>query len=185
MGKEAENEKLTTLGIKVNLSIKDRFDELKTDGSFDTNGQFLECLLERYANPLKINKENEEKLRASSDAIIGLRNSLDAALKEVEELKTRIAEKDTTISELRTSLDGKNLSENQHILSIDPLYWRILQTVAEREGKRRKQEWTPDDVVNYFIHTRFELGTLNGDLNSLPDDIIRELKKEMEASCSE
>ncbi|MDR3046193.1 MAG: hypothetical protein LBU51_01080, partial [Bacteroidales bacterium] len=70
-------------------------------------------------------------------------------------------------------------SENEHIIKIDPLNWLILKHVAKREGEKRNQDWSPDDVINYFVHSRFEIGNLNGDLQSLNDNEIKNLKKQI------
>ena len=192
MGKESENEKLTTLGIKVNMSIKDRFDELKTDGSFDTNGQFLECLLERYANPLKVNKENEEKLRASNEAVDGLRNSLDAALKQVDEKDKVIESLNAKITELRDQADKsvQDLNESytskqasmmkDHILvPISPIERKCLEYLTEREKKERKRTDITPEV--FFMYTLSEM-LIKGNkfsIKCVPDSVIEKFKKEL------
>lgn len=192
MGKEAENEKLTTLGIKVNMSIKDRFDELKTDGSFDTNGQFLECLLERYANPMRVNKENEEKLRASSDTIAKLRGELDAAQKQVSEKDSEIAALNAKIAELRDQADKsvQDLNDSytrqqasmmkDHILvPISPLERKCLEYLTDREKKERKRtDITPEVLFMYTLSEMLIKGN-KFSIKCVPDSVIEKFKKEL------
>ena len=192
MGKEAENEKLTTLGIKVNLSIKDRFDELKTDGSFDTNGQFLECLLERYANPLKVNKDNEEKLRAANETIVKLRGELDAAQKQVSEKDSEIAALNAKIEELteRGEQSVKDLNESytskhetmmkDHILvPISPLERKCLEYLTEREKKERKRNDITPEVFFMYVLSEMLIKGNKFSIKCVPDSVIDKIKKEM------
>lgn len=192
MGKEAENEKLTTLGIKVNLSIKDRFDELKTDGSFDTNGQFLECLLERYANPLKVNKENEEKLRAANETIVKLRGELDAAQKQVSEKDSESAALNAKIEELteRCEQSVKDLNESytskhetmmkDHILvPISPLERKCLEYLTEREKKERKRNDITPEVFFMYVLSEMLIKGNKFSIKCVPDSVIDKIKKEL------
>lgn len=190
MSKEAENEKLVTLGIKVNQATKERFDELKTDGAFDTNGQFIECLLERFANPLKVNKDNEVRIKdlereaGEKDKMINdCKVDIDTLAEENSKLKALLekSERDLTVA-LEESGKKIQLAAGQHIISIEPLNWKLLKFVAERESKKRNQEWTIDDVINYFVHFRFEKGSLNGDLDSVPDSVVKRFIMEEEAA---
>ena len=91
---ETNKEKLSTLGIKVNQYTLERFNELKEDGAFDTSGQFLETLLERFSNPLKINKENEALVKSQAASLEQIKADLttansncEAQVKEINRLK--------------------------------------------------------------------------------------------------
>lgn len=192
MSKEAENEKLTTLGIKVNQTVKERFEELKTDGAYDTSGQFLESLLERYSNPMKINKENEEKLRASNETVVGLRNNLDAALKQVDEKDKLIESLNAKIAELRDQADKsvQDLNESytsqqasmmkDHILvPISPLERKCLEYLTDREKKERKRTDITPEV--FFMYTLSEM-LIKGNkfsIKCVPDSVIEKFKKEL------
>lgn len=192
MSKEAENEKLTTLGIKVNMSIKDRFDELKTDGSFDTNGQFLECLLERYANPLKVNKENEEKLRASNQTIAQMRGELDAAQQKISERENEIARLNNSLAQLSEQSDQsiKDLNEsytNKHktmmkdhiLVPISPLERKCLEYLTEREKKERKRNDITPEVFFIYVLSEMLIKGNKFKIKCVPDFMIERFKKEL------
>ena len=49
--------KVVQISGKVSQSVKDEFDQLREAGGYETFSLFMEALLERYNNPLKINKE--------------------------------------------------------------------------------------------------------------------------------
>lgn len=192
MSKEAENEKLTTLGIKVNQTVKERFEELKTDGAYDTSGQFLESLLERFSNPLKINKENEEKLHAANENIVKLRGELDAAQKQVSEKDNEISALNAKIAELRDQADKSvhDLNESytsqqasmmkDHILvPISPLERKCLEYLTEREKKERKRTDITPEV--FFMYTLSEM-LIKGNkfsIKCVPDSVIEKFKKEL------
>ena len=192
MSKEAENEKLTTLGIKVNQTVKERFEELKTDGAYDTSGQLLESLLERFSNPLKVNKENEEKLRAANENIIKLRGELDAAQKQVSEKDNEISALNAKIAELRDQADKsvQDLNESytskqasmmkDHILvPISPLERKCLEYLTDREKKERKRTDITPEV--FFMYTLSEM-LIKGNkfsIKCVPDSVIEKFKKEL------
>ena len=56
--------------------------------------------------------------------------------------------------------------------------------MAELEGKRRNQPWTPADVIGFFTYSRFILGNLNGDLNALPDSECRKIEQQLGISLT-
>lgn len=118
---------------------------------------------------LKRIAELETELEATKESYDRIKkdfNNLTAGChNEIETLTDRIAE-------LETHSSGA--------VAIDPINMSILYYIAEREGKKRNQEWTTSDVVNFFIYHRFEKGTLNGGFDSVPDRIISKLRKELE-----
>ena len=113
-------------------------------------------------------KENFNKL-ASDDNIKKSNLSI-----EIEALKQENATLQATLQASRFVADGETP------LNLDPINIKILEYVADREGKRRNQEWTISDVINWFVHYRFEHGTLNGGFNSVPDRVINKMRKEFE-----
>jgi hypothetical protein len=72
------------------------------------------------------------------------------------------------------------LQPNEMIVALDPLNKLVVEYVAQTEGNRRGQDWKPVDVINYFIYSRFVKGELNGNLDSVPDNVIVKLKKELQ-----
>jgi hypothetical protein len=72
------------------------------------------------------------------------------------------------------------LQPNEMIVALDPLNKLVVEYVAQTEGKRRGQDWQPEDVINYFIYSRFVKGELNGNLDSVPDNVILKFKKELQ-----
>ncbi|MDD3687838.1 MAG: hypothetical protein PHE56_13885 [Bacteroidales bacterium] len=102
-------------------------------------------------------------------ALIESRSNFDLVIAERNQLEQDL---------IRAKANGE-LQENEHVIYIDPINWKILQFVAEREAAKRNQPWTVDDVINYFVHFRFEQGSLNGDLNSVPDSEIKKMKAEL------
>lgn len=103
-----------------------------------------------------------------------------AAAVEVEQLKDKLNETFNLLQAAEQELHNlkASISESPEI-TIDPLNLKLLQYVADREGKRRNQDWTISDVINFFVHCRFEKGNLNGDLKSVPDKVVYDFKQEL------
>jgi hypothetical protein len=177
---ELKSEKLTTLSVRVNAVTKDRFKEIMEDGAFETAGQLMDVLLERYSNPIKINRDNEEKIKKltfENEKIKDLDTAYNKLLEEKSKLLNQVKELQDRAEEAEKDSSKKYLiQDDEYILHIDKLNMLVLEEVAKREGKRRDQEWTVDDIINYFVEKRFIYGELNGDLKSLPDSTISKLK---------
>ena len=110
---ETNKEKLSTLGIKVNQYTLERFNELKEDGAFDTSGQFLETLLERYSNPMKVNKENAALVKSQAASLEQIKADLttansncEAQVKEINRLKDINVQQARMIDDLNAQVAG-------------------------------------------------------------------------------
>lgn len=190
MSNEAEKEKLTTLGIKVNVATRDRFNELKDEGAFDTAGQFVDTLLERYSNPLKINKQNEELVKTSKITIEQLNSEIDAAnnncaaqAQEIERLKNVNVSQAKLIEEL--TRDNEEIKSNirnteGHVLvPVSPLQMRCLQYLADRENKHyNRKDITPETFFMYAVQVMLIEGN-KFSVDSVPDKEILRFKKEL------
>ncbi|MBN2776247.1 MAG: hypothetical protein JXR36_01310 [Bacteroidales bacterium] len=203
---ELENKvKLEGWSCKLTKDTKETLTELQNSGDFATVNQMMETLIERYYSPIKAQDQSEivskqekeieslknqfhelqekynilreEKTNCSDD--IGNLNS------KIEELTSQLAlvisERNQLEQDVINATVKGELPENGRIIVIDPLNWQILKFVAEREGKKRNQEWTPEDVINYFVHHRFEKGDVNGGFRSVPDSDIKKMKDELNA----
>ena len=194
---ELENKvKLEGWSCKLTKATKETLTELQNSGDFATVNQMMETLIERYYSPIKANDQSEkitelEKKLLEKKNLNNLSNEnakeLEFQLNQTkEELEISISECEKLVKE-RDELEQKyinesvkaELPENGHVVVFDPINWEIVKFVAEREANKRKQPWTVDDVINYFIHFRFEKGTLNGDLNSVSDSEIKKIKNEL------
>lgn len=180
-------EKLKKIQAPVTDDVYDRYMELYNEISANggTHSTLIEVLLERYSNPIKLNEANADKVRELSDEIGKLQqykqdcdSDINTLIKDKQELQERVDRLTTQIH----AIEDENakmfyLREDEHILHIDKLNMLVLEEVAEREGSRRKQDWTVSDIINYFIEKRFINGELNGDLRSLPDTVIKRIKE--------
>jgi hypothetical protein len=182
-------EKLPKIQAPVTQAVYDSYMELYQEAAANggTHATLMEVLIERYRNPIKVNKANEDKVKSLQEEV----NKLNALITDYKsDVDTLIADKKELIEKLdeavalraetqREAANKVSLKDCEHIIAIDNLNWLVLNEVAEREGKRRGQSWTVDDIINYFVEKRFVDGELNGDLNSLPDKVINRLRGEL------
>jgi hypothetical protein len=198
---EIENKvKLEGWSCKLTKETKETLTELQNSGDFGTVNQMMETLIERYYSPIKsqdqsakiteleakikelqeLNSQtsgnNDKVVSDLSGQIMSLRTAL---IESRSNFDLVIAERNQLEQELIRALANGELPGNGRIIAIDPINWKILEFVADREGAKRNQPWTVDDVINYFIHFRFEKGSLNGDLKSVPDSEITKMKAEL------
>ena len=182
-------EKLPKIQAPVTQAVYDSYMELYQEAAANggTHATLMEVLIERYRNPIKVNKVNEDKVKSLTEELKELKEHTSDCDDDIYTLIAEKSELTSQITELRERAEkaeaealGKvSLKDEEHIVSIDNLNWLVLNEVAEREGKRRGQSWTVDDIINYFVEKRFVDGELNGDLNSLPDKVINRLRGEL------
>ena len=190
---EAEKEKLTPLGIKVNQNTRERYNELKEEGAFDTSGQFLDTLLERYANPLKINKENETIARESKAKIEKLTADLstansncEAQVQEINRLKDINVQQARMIDDLNAQVAGMAANVKQtegHILvPVTELDVKCLQYLADRENKHyNRKDITPATFFIYAVREMLIKGN-KFSVDCVPDRVIAQFEKEIKES---
>ena len=187
---EAEKEKLTPLGIKVNQNTRERFNELKEEGAFDTSGQFLDTLLERYSNPLKVNKQNEEAVKSLTSEIESLKSELAtvrdnsaAQVKEIDRLKDVNVQQARIIDELNGSVnsmkDNIRQTEGHILVPVTPLDEKCLQYLAERENKHyNRKDITPATFFMYAVREMLIKGNKFA-IDCVPDRIVDRYRKEL------
>lgn len=198
MEDEIKKTKMEVYSARLSRQTKENLTELQNSGDFTSVNQMFETLIEGYYNPKKA-KDQADKIQQLEEELAKfktlneeLSNSIDGTsgtLKKYQESNEAItAERNKLLEEnlqLRESIKTSKLPPDTHAIKIDPLNWEILKYVANREGKARNQEWTPEDVINYFIHHRFERGDVNGGFKSVPDSKIREMKQALSGEGEE
>lgn len=187
---EAEKEKLTPLGIKVNQNTRERFNELKEEGAFDTSGQFLDTLLERYSNPLKVNKNNEEAVKTLTEQLENIKKELatakencDAQVKEIDRLKDVNVHQAKMIEELNGSVnsmkDNIKQTEGHILVPVTPLDEKCLQYLAERENKHyNRKDITPAKFFMYAVKEMLIKGN-KFSIDCVPDRVVDQFRKEL------
>lgn len=190
---EEKSDKVVTLSMKVTNEVKDRFNELKDEGAFDTACMFMETLLERYSNPMKINKENENVIATSKKTIEQLSQELETAKaeiskknQEIESLNSKFNALETesaqAIEDLNSGFASKNASMmKDHILvPISPLERKCLEYLTEREKKERKRnDITPEVFFMYCLSEMLIKGN-KFSIKCVPDSVIAKLQKEVD-----
>lgn len=189
---EVNSEKLQVLSLKVNTATKDRFAELKEDGAFDTAGQFMETLLERYSNPLKINRENENVIKTSKHTIEQLNQELESVKamnnqyeQTIKSLNDKIADIENTnkqtIDDLNSNFENskQNLLKDHIMVPISQLERKCLQYLTARENKERKRnDITPEVFFMYCLSEMLIKGN-KFSIKCVPDNVIEQFKKEL------
>jgi predicted O-linked N-acetylglucosamine transferase (SPINDLY family) len=175
--------KVEPADLEIFNSIKDAMQEQQ--GTVTDTAVFSE-IINRYNTPLRTNKENAEKVQQLQEQVNGQQQRIDELeqqLKEAtsnansnaEEANRQQLEYEQKIQELQELQQSSQLKETQRIVDFIPDNLKALQAVAARESKRRGQNWTVSHVINFFTHSRFIQGQLNGDLKSLSDAECKQL----------
>jgi DNA repair exonuclease SbcCD ATPase subunit len=182
---------------RVSQAVKDEFEQLREAGGYETFSLFMEALLERYNNPLKINKENAAKIAELNETIDRLKERLDQRDKEHleyisynNELKQKVEAANAKCEELSKAnmqqagrlqeLDGIEHKMDGHILvPVDDLDMRCLQYLADRENKaRHRDDITPHVFFQYAVREMLIKGNKFA-IDSVPDSIIAKFKAEI------
>ena len=137
-------------------------------------------VMARYFLPQKQNQAATQQLQERDQKIADLSQQLADAQQQLEQARTDA----NTNAQNAKDIDSKTLKPGEHVIAFRPGYYEVLQRVAELEGKRRNQPWTPADVIGFFTYSRFILGNLNGDLNALPDSECRKIEQQLGISLT-
>ena len=182
-------EQMKKIQAPVTEETYNRYMELYNEAAANggTHATLMEVLLERYSNPVKINADNEAKVKKLTDEVKLLNDKIKDYESDVNTLIEDRQNLEKTVENLRVHLENTEtaaakkveLKTDEYIIHIDPLNKLVLEEVAVREGKRRAQSWSIDDIINYFVEKRFIEGELNGDLNSLSDATVKLLKSKI------
>lgn len=152
-------------------------------------------VMARYFLPQKQNQAATQQLQERDTLIADLRQQLADAQQQLEQARTdantnaenanaQQLDYENRLQQLQHDVDSKTLKPGEHVIAFRPGYFEVLQRVAELEGKRRNQPWTPSDVIGFFTYSRFVLGNLNGDLNALPDSECRKIEQQLGISLT-
>lgn len=201
MSEERENieqkSRIVQITGRVSQSVKDEFEQLRDSGGYETFCLFMEALLERYKNPLKINKDNEKTIQG----LMQQRDELQKKIKEkeadnesacelVNEERAKYEELKAKYEELSKAnmmqagrleeLDGIQHKMDGHILvPVNDLDMRCLEFLAARENKSRKREdITPAVFFQYAIREMLIKGNKFA-IDCVPDSVIEKFKKEI------
>ena len=182
---------------RVSQAVKDEFEQLREAGGYETFSLFMEALLERYNNPLKINKDNAAKIAELNETIAELKERLDERDKEHleyiaynNELIQKVESANAKCEELSKAnmqqagrlqeLDGIEHKMDGHILvPVDDLDMRCLQYLADRENKvRHREDITPPVFFQYAVREMLIKGNKFA-IDSVPDSKIAQFKSEI------
>lgn len=182
---------------RVSQAVKDEFEQLRESGGYETFSLFMEALLERYNNPLKINKEYVSEIQQLKQQVTDLQQKVkdcdayhDAASETIKEERAKYADLKAKYDELSKAnmkqagrlqeLDGIQHKMDGHILvPVDELDMRCLKYLADRENKSRKREdITPTVFFIYAIREMLIKGNKFA-IDSVPDSVIAKFKSEI------
>ena len=189
--------KLVQISGKVSQSVKDDFDELREQGGYETFSLFMEALVERYKNPLKVNKDNLAKISNLQSQISTLNEELKKKTEELDEMdriRGEFKEQNDSLlakyKDLQESfvnqnnrleeLDGLQHKMDGHILvPVNELDMRCLEYLASREAKLRKREdITPAVFFQYAVREMLIKGNKFA-IDSVPDSVIAKFKQDI------
>ena len=152
--------------------------------------------MERYANPLKINKENETIARESKAKIEKLTADLstansncEAQVKEINRLKDINVQQARMIDDLNAQVAGMAANVKQtegHILvPVTELDVKCLQYLSERENKHyNRKDITPATFFIYAVREMLIKGN-KFSVDCVPDRVIAQFEKEIKESKDE
>ena len=182
---------------RVSQAVKDEFEQLREAGGYETFYLFMEALLERYNNPLKINKANagriaelEEKIKeykadnaAACETINDERAEFEALKAEHNQALAKIEDLQRELSDNRQAIDNYDTlrKETQGCMSVpvSEMDRKCLQYLAERECRERKRtDITPPVFFQYAIREIFIKGN-RFSIPSVPNHILRKFEEEI------
>lgn len=168
-----------------------QLEEIKDNQGFETYSIMLETMIERFYNPVKINRENEKIINDLNEKIQKLENTNSELLKEKENQcipivdNSSLLEALSEIEDLKVEVENSNMiieNLNEKLMNsvfVGPFNMKVLEKVAERESEKRGKGWNKSQIVNCMLDFRFVKGKLNAGFDSLPDSVINEIKKEV------
>lgn len=182
---------------RVSQAVKDEFEQLREAGGYETFSLFMEALLERYNNPLKINKEYVSEIQQLKQQVTDLQQKVkdcnadnEAACETITEERKKYEVLKTQYDELSKAnkqqagrleeLDGIQHKMDGHILvPVDQLDMRCLQYLADRENKvRHREDITPAVFFQYAVREMLIKGNKFA-IDSVPNSEISKFKNEI------
>lgn len=182
---------------RVSQAVKDEFEQLREAGGYETFSLFMEALLERYNNPLKINKEYVAEIQQLKQQVSDLQQKVkdcnadnEAACETVNEERAKYADLKAKYDELSKTnmqqagrleeLDGIQHKMDGHILvPVDELDMRCLQYLSDRENEtRHREDITPAVFFQYAVREMLIKGNKFA-IPSVPNSKIAQFKNEI------
>lgn len=182
---------------RVSQAVKDEFEQLRESGGYETFSLFMEALLERYNNPLKINKEYVSEIQQLKQKVADLQQKVkdcyadnEAACETVNEERAKYDDLKAKYDELSKvnmqqagrlqKLDGIEHKMDGHILvPVDDLDMRCLQYLADRENRvRHREDITPAVFFQYAVREMLIKGNKFA-IDSVPNSAISKFKAEI------
>lgn len=196
--------KMIQITGRVSQAVKDEFYELQESGGYETFCLFMEALLERYKNPLKINKDYVAKIAELQRTVEDLTNKIkekeadnSAACETVNEERAKFEElraehnqamarieqlerEKSTLAETANDYDTlKKEIDGCISVPVTPLHLKCLKYLAERENRTRKRnDITPATFYRFAIDEIFIKGN-KFSIPSIEDRIIRKFEEEI------
>lgn len=199
MENENRAPKLVQLTVKVNQTTLDKWRDNLQEGMFPTAGQFMELLInqyeENYSKPVRVNKENEEKIRQLQERIdtlllendylkeqlSKLESIIENGTKENETLRSRLSDSMDELSTIKTdnAIQAK-MDEGIIRVPVEKLDRACLQYLADRENKKRKRTDITPEVFFMFAVKEMLIKGNKFSIPCVPDSVIKELKMEID-----
>ena len=182
----ADKDKIVQFSARIRQEDKEIFEEIQHALGDPIAAEVFSNIVNRYNMPLRTNEENARKIQQMEAEAADLRQQLTERDNLIAELQQQLkAEKQRANENAETAnsqqlayekqLKDLSLKETQRVVSFLPDCLKAVEAVAIRESKRRGQDWSVSHVINFFIHSRFIKGQLNGDLKSLSDSECKQL----------
>lgn len=189
---------------KVSQETKDRFDELRESGGYDTFGQFMDALIERYYSPIKVNKEYESRIAELEKIVEDLREKVkekeadnsaacDTINEEREQFAALKAEYNKALAQIE-QLTKDNASQRESLdeydtlrrevngcisVPVTTLQLKCLRYMAERENRTLKRDdITPATFFQFAIDEIFIQGN-RFSIPSVPNSVLRKFEEEI------
>lgn len=181
-----DKEKIVPFSIRARQEDVDNFKEIQHALGNPTAAEVFSNIVNRYNMPLRTNEENVRRIKQLEEENADLLRQVAGRDDSIAELRQQLADAESRANENAESANKQQLAyeqqlqdlaikENQRVVAFLPDCLKAVEAVAVRESKRRGQDWSVSHVINFFIHSRFIKGQLNGDLKSLSDSECKQL----------
>lgn len=181
-----DKEKIVPFSVRARQEDVDNFKEIQHALGDPTAAEVFSNIVTRYNMPLRTNEENARRVQQLEEENTNLRQQVEERDTTIESLRQRLADAEARANDNAQAADQQQLAyeqqlqdlalkDNQRVVAFLPDCLKAVEAVAVRESQRRGQEWTVSHVINFFIHSRFIKGQLNGDLKSLSDAECKKL----------
>lgn len=190
-------DKIMQLSGRVSQSVQEEFYRLKDEGGYETFSLFVEALIERYQNPVRINEKNQKKIEELTAKIEELESEITAQrdeltkkelqLTEQREATVKAAEEIEKLKNVNVEQAGRlevldkleNAKKNHILVPVTRLDELCLQYLCDRENRSRKRtDITPPVFYQYALQEMIIKGN-KFSIDSVPDSVIDKFKKQI------